>query len=138
MIYREIKKEDADQIKNISIDSLGWTSSESHLEDVLSKYPGVVAVEDGNICGFIYSNPLSSDILKISNFVVDEKHREAGIGSQLLETFEEEAAENNYRAIIFPQDPDWFKDESLLWLESHGYRSIYQTDQSHLLLKEKA
>lgn len=136
MLYEKIKKDDAKAIKNLSADELGWTSSTLHLEEVLEKYPGIVAREDGEIIGFAYSNPISGDILKISNMVVRKDCRHQGIGSELLSELEKDARHSGYRAFLFAQDPEWFSPQTFNWLEEKGYRDVYATDQSSLMIKE--
>jgi N-acetylglutamate synthase-like GNAT family acetyltransferase len=136
MQYEKPDKNDSSEISKLSEKETGWTSSKEHLQRMLEKYPASVAVEDEEICGFIYSQALSSDILRICNFVVDGEKQKQGIGSHLLRDLEKQAGQSGYKAILFPEDDSWWSKDSLDWLDDQGFRNIYETDRSSLAIKE--
>lgn len=136
MHYRQAAKQDKDDIRGLSRDELGWTSSDIHLEETLGTYPGFVAINKHGLCGFVYSVPASSDILQISNLLVSREYRHRGVGTHLLHLLEDQARDAGYEALLFPEDPGWFEEQSLDWIEHEGYRSVFDTDQSRLVVKE--
>jgi N-acetylglutamate synthase-like GNAT family acetyltransferase len=133
MLYREIQKSDGEDILDLSITELGWTPSRTSLQESIDNYPGAVA-RQGELCGFVHSEPLSSDILRVSNLLVSSHHRKEGIGERLLLMLEARAKYSGYEAIIFPEDPNWFPAGD--WMETHGYRSIFDTDASRIVVKD--
>lgn len=136
MHYREARTSDCRDIRGLSIDELGWTSSNLDLQDTLGKYPGAVAVNGEGVCGFVYAKPLSSDMLRISNMVVSSEHRNRGVGEQLLRLLDKQARQAGYEALLFPEDSNWFDEESLQWIHSQGFQSVFDTDQTKLLVRE--
>lgn len=136
MHYRSVEKHDKADIQGLSRDELGWTFSDLYLEEILGNYPGAAAINRQGLCGFACSRPVSSDILQISSLLVAHDHRHEGIGDHLLGMLEDQAYQAGYEALVFLEDPNWFEEKSLSWIEQEGYRSVYDTDQSRLVVKE--
>jgi N-acetylglutamate synthase-like GNAT family acetyltransferase len=138
MQYRQANKNDSANISELSSKEIGWSNSREHLEGMLEDNPAEVALDGEKLCGFIYTQPIASDVLRVCNFIVNDEDREQGIGKELLSRLEKQASEAGYRAVLFPEDPEWFEAESIHWFEDQGYEKIYQTDKSRIVVKETA
>jgi N-acetylglutamate synthase-like GNAT family acetyltransferase len=138
MDYRQANKNDSAEISELSSKEIGWSNSAEHLQGMLEDNPAEVVLDEERLCGFIYTQPISSDLLRVCNFVVDGKDRQQGIGSELLSRLESQAKEAGYRAVIFPEDPQWFEEESFAWFEDRGYENIFETEKSRLVAKTTA
>lgn len=60
----------------------------------VNSYPGVVALADGRLAGFVICNRFAPDILEIANMRVSREFRRKGIGRMLFSRLREEAAED--------------------------------------------
>lgn len=136
MQYRQANKNDSTNISELSTKEIGWSNSKAHLEGMLEDNPAEIALNEGELCGFIYTQPIASDVLRVCNFVVSSEDRDQGIGKELLSRLEKQAAEAGYKAVLFPEDPEWFEAESSSWFQDQGYKEIYQTDKSKIVAKE--
>ena len=138
MNYRQANKNDSASISELSSKEIGWTNSPEHLQGMLEDNPAEVALDGERLCGFIYTQPIASDVLRVCNFIVDGKDREQGIGQELLSRLETQAREAGYKAVLFPEDPTWFEEQSFGWFEDHGYKQVFETDKSRIVVKETA
>jgi GNAT superfamily N-acetyltransferase len=133
---------DASAIHALALAELERSPPLSRLQDVLARFPSVVAYEDDALRGFVFGVALSPDILEMGNLLVAEPHRNAGLGTRLMEAFED-AARGHYRAIIAANSALWSiaggeKRSAASLYERHGYRPIYSTPDTVVMIKELA
>lgn len=84
----------------------------------------LVAVNEENlVIGYIHASPYEllycESLINILGFVVDEQHRNQGIGKQLLKSIEEWARSNNYKGIRLNSGGN--RAEAHKFYESCGY-----------------
>ena len=132
--------EDAAAIHALALAELERSPPVSRLRDVLGRFPSVVACEADALRGFVFGVALSPDILEMANVLVSEPYRNNGLGTRLIETFEE-AARGSYRAIIVANSVLWpiaggEKRSAASLYQRHDYRQIYSTPDTTVMIKD--
>jgi GNAT superfamily N-acetyltransferase len=131
---------DAAAIEALALAELERSPPLGRLTHVLARFPSVVAHEGDEMRGFVFGVALAPDILEMGNLLVAEPYRNAGLGTRLMEAFED-AARGRYRAIIAANSTLWSiaggeKRPAVSLYERHGYRPIYSTPDSVVMIKE--
>ena len=133
---------DAEAIRALAEAELGRAPTTARLRDVLGRYPSVVACEGDEMRGFAFGVALSPDIMEMANVLVSEPYRNAGLGTRLINLFED-AARGDYRAIIVANSALWSvagggKRSAAALYRRLGYRDLYTTPDTAVLIKELA
>jgi len=111
------------------------------MRDLLELYPSVVAVADtGELVGFAFSSAMSPDIIELANLLVATPYRNHGLGAELVREFEL-AARSEYRTVILCNSELWStlddgKKSAVPLYERLGYRRLYETESSTVMVKE--
>lgn len=110
LMIREMKMNDAEEIRGINADSLGYDipiqRTKKQMEKLLADgihHIFFVAEENGEIAGYVhaevYESLYSEPLLNILALAVDQKHQKKGIGKHLMQKIELAASERNLAGI---------------------------------------
>jgi GNAT superfamily N-acetyltransferase len=131
---------DAPLVRELAMKELGRSPTPQRLGEILGRYPSLLAFDSGQLCAFVFGLAMTPDVLEIANLVVVESRRNQGIGTELVQRFER-AVRGTCRAIIVANSDLWpiargRKRSSIPLYERLGYRTLYSTSSTTLLIKE--
>lgn len=132
--------DDAQAVCDLALQELGRTLSLSRVSALLSAYPGALAWKDEQPVGFVFGSGASPDIIEMANLLVAHEVRREGIGARLVEAFEEQARKR-FCAVLVSTSTLWLahnqqKPSAVPFYRRLGYRVIYETDHTALLVKD--
>lgn len=131
MIYRKYESRDLSAIRTLLADDLGYHTQISSLSKRVEKmmrlgnYQIFVACDSGKVVGFVgcvsyLAFELENEGMKIIALAVSKEYRRKGIGTALLKTAEQYAAENHFDVILLNSGLD--REGAHAFYESQGYR----------------
>jgi GNAT superfamily N-acetyltransferase len=131
---------DAPIVRNLAITELGRAPTESRLLEILGHYPSVLALDQGKLCAFVFGTALSPDIIEMANLLVAKPYRGKGLGTRLIQLFEEAATTDGYHTILVANSYLWpvrgeAKRSAVPLYEGLGYLPLYSTPDTTLLTK---
>lgn len=101
----------------------------------VENYPGVVALADGLLAGFVICNRFAPDILEIANMRVSGDFRRKGIGRMLVSRLREEAAEK-WSSFILVNSSLYSQGSQPLAVSFYlklGFSVVYRTANSNVM-----
>ena len=133
---------DAPAVRTLANAELGRSPTETRLRELLDRYPSVLAFDNATLCGFVFGEALSPDIIEMANLLVGAGYGNQGLGTELIRRFEAESR-NDYRSVIAANSELWpvvggEKRSVVALYRRLGYRELYSTPDTKVLVKELA
>jgi GNAT superfamily N-acetyltransferase len=130
---------DATDIAQLSQAELGRAPLVTRIEYNLERWPSILARANEELIGFVFTVSFAPDIYEVANMLVAERLRSAGIGTAMMTALEERLAPD-VRALILSNSSLWGmaggeKRSAEAFYARHGFRSIFRTDASVVMVK---
>jgi GNAT superfamily N-acetyltransferase len=87
--------------------------SDSWMEQTVADFPAVVAEDDDQMIGFAISRPQEPFLIELRHIYVDDPYRNLGIGSLIIQQFEEVAKHSYYRMVMATSSAHWYPTKTM-------------------------
>ena len=120
--YRDIEMSDLDTIYDLETKSYNFPWTRNILKDcIINRYDSFAAMYSNNIVGYVISK-ISSIESHILNLTVDEKYRNNGIGSELLDMVINKCQIVQSKILLL--ETRLTNDSAIFLYEKYGFKKI--------------